>query len=383
MSLKYSIVIPVYNNKNNVINSLACISQLKTENRFEFETILVDDGSSDGLQDSLGMFDGLMNLQFIRIERDSKSCRARARNTGWNAARGKFVVFLDSDILVRPDYLLQLNRFFTKGENQIVVGNRIHVGAVTLDDIETGTLFEKNQFNAEDFTNIDFRYLVFSSESFNAKLIPDAWLFGYSCNFAISKKWLKVSDGFDERYIDWGLEDIDLSYRLSLQGVTISINPFLEVLHQATGHRDDISISLEKRTGYLENVHYFLKRYPRSLYHHKNPVHTLLEGKTYLEMDEQYPVVIYDGKKSINSIKDECMQWTNNIKQKIILKDFTDNSDLDVWVQNLSGRSERIFYFPMLKKVDADKMMVFVTEQRLANVRRYDDVLLQQELSDL
>lgn len=370
MNIKYSIVIPVYNNKKNVMNTLTCISLLKTENRFNFETILVDDGSSDGLKDVIHIFDGILDLQFVRLERTAQSCRARARNTGWSRAKGKYVVFLDSDILVKPDYLLQIDRYFVKSENQIVVGNRIHSDPVTIDDIERGDLFERNPFNPADFSNIDFRYLVFSSESFNAKMIPDAWLFGYSCNLAVSKKWLLATEGFDERYIDWGLEDIDLAYRFSLLGVTLSINPFLEVLHQATGHRDDISIGLEKRKGYLENVDYFLKRFPRALMHHKDPVHTLLEGKNYRELENTYPTVIFDGSQDINNIKDECMKLTNNLGQKIVLQDFTDNSNLDVWVQNLSGRSERIFYFPMLKKVDANKMMDFVTAQRNENLAR-------------
>lgn len=376
MALKYSIVIPVYNNKKNVMNTLTCISLLKTENRFEFETILVDDGSSDGLKDVIHIFDGLLDLQFVRLERNTHSCRARARNMGWARARGKYVVLIDSDILVKPDYLLQVDRYFAKNENQILVGNRIHIDPITIDDVERGDLFERNRFDANDFSNIDFRYLVFSSESFNAKVIPDAWLFGYSCNLAISKKWLIATEGFDEKYIDWGLEDIDLAYRLSLLGVTLTINPFLEVLHQATGHRDDISIGVEKRKGYLQNVDYFLKRYPRALIHHKDPVQTLLEGKVYRELELKYPVVIFDGTGDVNSVKDECMKLTNDLGQKIVLQDFTANSSLDVWAQNLSGRSERIFYFPMLKKVDVKRMMDFVIAQRRENLLRQQEILL-------
>lgn len=71
--------------------------------RLEFELILVDDGSPNTIDPtSLGAPE-LLNVEYIRHERNRGA--AAARNTGIANAKGKYIAFLDSDDRIIPEVL--------------------------------------------------------------------------------------------------------------------------------------------------------------------------------------------------------------------------------------------------------------------------------------
>lgn len=93
-----SVVMPVYN----VAPYLpACLDSLAAQTLAPDEIIAVDDGSTDGCPGILAEYAGRMpNLRIIRQANGGLSA---ARNTGLDAARGKWLAFIDSDDFVAPD----------------------------------------------------------------------------------------------------------------------------------------------------------------------------------------------------------------------------------------------------------------------------------------
>ncbi len=69
-----------------------------------FEIIVVDDGSAQRAEDVFGLL-SFQNLTVIRFEKNSG--RTAARNAGLNRARHDVVLFIDADILVNEDILLE------------------------------------------------------------------------------------------------------------------------------------------------------------------------------------------------------------------------------------------------------------------------------------
>lgn len=67
-----------------------------------FEILYVDSGSSDG---SLQMAER-MGATALALG-DARPCAAKARNLGWQQARGEFVLFLDGDTELHPDFVRQ------------------------------------------------------------------------------------------------------------------------------------------------------------------------------------------------------------------------------------------------------------------------------------
>jgi glycosyltransferase involved in cell wall biosynthesis len=364
--MKYSVVIPTYNNRNNLINSLEALVRLDNPGS-SFEVIVVDDGSSDGLIAAIAGFRHRLGLRTVRLERDDRSCRSRARNHGWKIALGKYVVFIDSDMIVKPDYLKQLDRYCAGADDCMVIGTRIHSQArVHVRSIADGSLFETVRFAADAIPSLDYRYLAFSAQSFNGRALPDAWLHAYSCNLAIPKRWLSASAGFDENIVDWGLEDVELAYRLYKLGIHIEINPYLEAIHQNPGHRDDVAIGQARLEGYLGNIHYFLSRHPGALAHHADPVDVLVEGHRYREL------VPGATDLCIDNVEDDCpaelaldlIRMGEGRHDRIILFDYASASNLDVHVQKLHSSACPILYFPMPRKVDVAAMMHYISAMR-------------------
>lgn len=339
-----------------------CLAKLESVS--EFEIVVVDDGSSDDTYVSLNKFKDNKYVQILHIERDVNSCRSKARNLGWKNARGDFIVFIDSDILVRPNHLKELDRYFNNNKDALVLGCRTHIrSCVHKTDIANGKIFSDNQFKKDDYSSLDYRYLVFSAESFNCNAVLDPWLHAYSCNFAIRKEWLIKTNGFDENIRNWGLEDVELAYRFYKLGVKIAINPYLEVLHQnALPCHDDINIREDRLVGYKNNIDYFLRKHPGALLDYADPHHLLIYGKEYNPcFDEKEIIDFYES----DNVQEKKQQLLSTLKKSnVVFRDHSDISDFDCWIQNLPATVNKAFYFPMSRKIDVCKMKSFIEKER-------------------
>lgn len=110
MEKKLSIIIPVYNIKDYIIN---CVENLILQ-RCDYEIILVDDGSSDETYDICNhLEDVYLQVSVIHTQHNGVSA---ARNIGLNKACGKYIYFVDGDdIFCGIDNLIeQLDMNFDK-----------------------------------------------------------------------------------------------------------------------------------------------------------------------------------------------------------------------------------------------------------------------------
>ena len=106
MNNSVSVIIPVYNRAGVVGRAIeSVLSQTYTD----FELIIVDDGSTDGLDDTLRLF----NDSRIRLIRQPNGGVSSARNRGVKSARYDYIAFLDSDDQWMPDKLEKQIRLIT------------------------------------------------------------------------------------------------------------------------------------------------------------------------------------------------------------------------------------------------------------------------------
>jgi glycosyltransferase involved in cell wall biosynthesis len=100
MKPDFSIVIPTYNRTHSIGETL---NSVREQNFFNYECIIVDDGSAD----SEPLRQAILSLRddrFVYLRRENGGGGA-ARNTGIDAARGRYIAFLDSDDLFLPNKL--------------------------------------------------------------------------------------------------------------------------------------------------------------------------------------------------------------------------------------------------------------------------------------
>ncbi len=93
-----SVIVPVYNSRDTLAR---CVKSLREQTLTDLEIILVDDGSSDGS----GMLCNGFSREDVRIRviRKANGGVSSARNAGIEAAKGRYLMFMDSDDYAEPD----------------------------------------------------------------------------------------------------------------------------------------------------------------------------------------------------------------------------------------------------------------------------------------
>jgi len=97
-----SIIIPVHNQADKIG---ACLESILKQTYKEWELIIVDDGSTDNLDQAIDKWSN--NFFGKRLEVFSKANEGSnpTRNFGFNKSSGDYVIFCDADIIMEPNML--------------------------------------------------------------------------------------------------------------------------------------------------------------------------------------------------------------------------------------------------------------------------------------
>lgn len=116
--VKISVIIPVYNAAEFLGD---CIQSLLRQTLQECEFILVNDGSTDASHQIIEQF--LAKDNRIILINQGNAGRSAARNVGINAARGKYIGFVDSDDFVLEDMFENLYKQASLFDTDVVISN--------------------------------------------------------------------------------------------------------------------------------------------------------------------------------------------------------------------------------------------------------------------
>jgi glycosyltransferase involved in cell wall biosynthesis len=116
--MNLSVVIPVYNEVNNIAEILRRVQATKIPT----EIIVVDDGSQDGTRAILQQLDGKENVRVILHERNQG--KGAAVVTGMRAARGDILLIQDADLEYDPRDYPTLLQPIQEGVAEVVYGSR-------------------------------------------------------------------------------------------------------------------------------------------------------------------------------------------------------------------------------------------------------------------
>lgn len=112
-----SVIVPVYNTEAYLE---ACLDSLRAQSCEEIEVLMIDDGSTDGSADILRRY-AEEDARFRFFQQENRGVSA-ARNLGLAHARGKYILFVDSDDRVAADYAADLTAALEQG-SQLAVCN--------------------------------------------------------------------------------------------------------------------------------------------------------------------------------------------------------------------------------------------------------------------
>lgn len=98
--MQISIIVPVYCSEKYLTH---CIKSILAQKYSNFELLLIDDGSPDRSGKICDQYAELDNR--IRVLHKSNRGVSSARNAGIELAKGEYILFVDSDDYVEPDYV--------------------------------------------------------------------------------------------------------------------------------------------------------------------------------------------------------------------------------------------------------------------------------------
>ena len=99
MNMKYSFIVPVFNRPDEVDELLESLCHQEVK---DFEVIIVEDGSKKPCKDVCDKYAGILDLHYYYKD---NSGPGQSRNYGAERAHGDWLIILDSDVVLPPNYL--------------------------------------------------------------------------------------------------------------------------------------------------------------------------------------------------------------------------------------------------------------------------------------
>ncbi len=224
---KATVVVAAYNASSTIGDCLSSIRELNYPN---FETIVVDDGSTDSTSEIANQ-DG---VRTIRIEHQGL---AAARNAGVEAASGEVIAFIDADARADRDWLYHLVETIKRRDAAAAAGPN----------------FAPDPRSARAAAMAAAPGLPQEVRAGDDRL---AQLCG--CNMAITKAALIKAGGFDPMFATAG-DDVDLSWRLAASMETLAYAPGAVVIHE---RRATLADYLRQQRGYGTGEGLLFRKYP-------------------------------------------------------------------------------------------------------------------------
>ena len=116
-----SLVIPLLDESESLSELTAWIERVMNENRFSYEIIFVDDGSTDKSWEVIEQLrQKNPNVKGIKFQRNYG--KSAGLNEGFRAAQGDVVITMDADMQDSPDEIPELRRMILEDGYDLVSG---------------------------------------------------------------------------------------------------------------------------------------------------------------------------------------------------------------------------------------------------------------------
>ena len=199
-----TVVIPTLNRADLLARTIDHIES-QTISRDWYEVVVVDNNSTDDTPRVLAeKADRYANLRFTC---QTQPGAAAARNAGLACAEGDLVLFIDDDIEADPELIESHIRHHAEHADASVVGT-IRTQWETTKVPFLRYLRDRRIYNPYSLTNGSMDFSCF-----------------HTGNVSTTRDMLNAVGGFDERFAVYGMEDIELGYRLERMGSTMMSAP--------------------------------------------------------------------------------------------------------------------------------------------------------------
>ena len=215
-----------------------CLESLASQTDGNFEIIIADDGSTESTKQVIDAMKSVIPMTITHLWQEDYGFRkTKILNQAITAAHGDYLVFLDGDCIVQPDFVAKHRELAQKG--YMVTGSRVLLNESLTKELLTWPKWDFDRF----CSNLIAKRLNGGINKYwplKIKLGNGSWR-DYKkfvwrrikgCNMACWKADAEAINGFDETMTGWGHEDADFVFRLQRHHIKRKSGSWsTEVLH--------------------------------------------------------------------------------------------------------------------------------------------------------
>lgn len=209
-----SIIVPVYNQFGYTYNCLRAV--LEHSNGIQYEVIVADDCSTDQTKELESIVSGITvlhnetNLKFLL------NCNQAAAQ-----AKGEYILFLNNDTQVQPDWLQPLVHLLERDTSIGMVGSKLVY--------PDGRLQEAGGILWKDGSAWNYGHLM-NPEAPEYCYVKETDYISGAAIMIRTSLWKEIG-GFDDRYAPAYYEDTDLAFEVRRHGFKVCLQPKSIVVH--------------------------------------------------------------------------------------------------------------------------------------------------------
>jgi len=257
--MKASLIIPTYNRAgllqktlNSVLSQKYCSS--------DFEVIIIDDGSTDNTAKIVKTFNDSLNIKYYRVNHYGFQV-SKLRNIGIEMANGEIIIFVDSGLILKDDYIQEHLLYHQKSKYEIALIGKTYCLHSSLNDdyiVELLSNINKETFfvlqEKENYQDIRIPALKYFNNDLCNSDCP--WFYFVTANASVKRKSLLKVGLFDENFKSWGIEDLELGYRLHVAKIKFVFGSKAISIH----HPHERNLITNKKSE-ENNASYFLAKH--------------------------------------------------------------------------------------------------------------------------
>ncbi len=235
--VEISVIIPTYNSLNLLRRTLVCLEKQAPNPHF-FQTLVVDDGSTDGTSEFLRSYRGDLTLDTVIFQENRG--RAATRNAGVRRAESELLLFMDGDMEFDSNLVAEHLSKHSDEKDLVVLGRVIYDRSLPYRSWQ--------------------RYLETRGANKLPLGSPLPGRYFLSGHVSMPRSIFDAVGGFDESFRAHGGEDLDLGMKIVSHGGWIIYAPELEMRHLHIRKLRDV-LSMSRRYG-RESVPLLIDKHP-------------------------------------------------------------------------------------------------------------------------
>lgn len=237
--IELSIIIPTYNRRDVLLRTLQALND-QTYSLKKVEVIVIDDHSSLSPESEIFKLKAGYTLRFFREEHNIG--QGRIRNKGIKLAIGKYIFFIGDDTIPTENFIEEHMRLHKENPGVAVLGRVLWTPEL------------RNEF-MNYIERIQFHYHTIKDKN-------DVKLHFYTSNISLEKRWFR-NEKYSEKFNNYGLEDLEIGYRLENNGLRVIYNQDALVYHHHPYSFDQFCVRMKnvgKSAVIFARLHPELKR---------------------------------------------------------------------------------------------------------------------------